>query len=65
MVAFGEVLVSNAFVVFWLRDTLAVETERSIVTLSARLWFPEMTTLILVDEPTETVVTLVVGSLIE
>ncbi len=48
-----------------MRDTLAVETERSIVTLSARLWFPEMITLILVDEPTETVVTLVVGSMIE
>jgi len=29
------------------------------------LWFPEMITLILVDEPTETVVTLVVGSMIE
>ncbi len=65
MVAFGEVLVSLAIVAFWLRDTLAVETERSIVTLSARLWFPEMITLILVDEPTETVVTLVVGSMIE
>ncbi len=40
------------------------DAERSTVTLSARPWFPEIITLILVDERTETVVT-VEGSMME